>query len=475
MRRFAFVWSCFAICLLTAGVYAGSWPQFRGPGGTGTPDSDRPLPAHIGPSRNVVWKVPLPPGHSSPVVSGDRIYLTAVRDRSLLTLGLDRQTGKVLWEAEAPHQQLEKIHAIGSHVQATPATDGTCVVSVFGSSGIFCYDTGGKLLWHVPMGPFKNDFGVASSPLLAGDRVIVGQDHDRDSFLMALDRRTGKPLWKTDRSEFPVSFSSPVLLETAGRKQIVMAGTLRVAGYDLETGKEMWTVRGMARVMNMTPSVGPDGTLYVAGWTAGGDAGERFDVAPFREMLARHDANKNGTLELDEIPAGPLKERFSQIDRDKDAHVTEAEYEDMRRIFDTAHNRIVAIRPGGKGDVTDSHVLWEQTRDLPVIPSPLYYKGLLFLPKNGGILTVLDARTGQPTRRDRVPGSGNYYSSPVGGDGKVYLLNQRGDVVVLSAEPQWRVLSRDRFGEEVFATPAIVDGHIYVRTTGHLYCFAEQP
>jgi outer membrane protein assembly factor BamB len=454
---------------------AGSWAQFRGPGGRGLPDSDRPLPARLGPERNVLWKVALPPGHSSPIVHGEHIYLTAVRDRKLLTMALDRRTGKVLWEAESPYRQLEKIHAIGSHAQATPATDGTRVVSFFGSSGVFCHDADGKLLWHLPLGPFKNDFGAASSPLIVGDRVIVGQDSDQDSFLMAIDKHTGKVLWKADRSEFPVSFASPVLLEAQGQKQVVVAGTLRVVAYDLETGREAWTVRGMARVMNMTPSVGPDGTVYATGWTAGGDATERFDVPPFAMMLARHDADKNGTLELGEMPDGPLKERFSQIDRDKDGHVTAQEYEGMRRIFDAAHNRMAAIRPGGRGDVTATHVLWEHARDLPVIPSPLYFKGLLFLPKNGGFLTVLDARTGETTRRDRVPGVGNYYSSPVGGDGKVYLFSQRGDVVVLSAEPQWRVLSHDRFGEEVFATPAIVDGRIYVRTAGHLYCFGARP
>jgi outer membrane protein assembly factor BamB len=439
------------------------------------PDNDCPLPARIGPDRNVLWKTALPSGHSSPVVHGSRIYLTAVRDKTLLTLALDRDTGKVLWEARAPHEAREKIHAIGSQAQPTPATDGTCVISFFGSSGLLCYDTDGKLRWHRPMGPFKNEFGAGSSPLLVGDRVIVGQDNDEGSFLMALDKSTGRELWEVDRSESPVSFASPVVLEHGGHKQVVKAGTLRVVAYDLETGTEVWTVRGMSRVMNMTPSVGPDGTLSATGWAAGGDAGERFDVAPFADMIARHDANKNGTLELDEMPDGPLKERFAQIDRDKDNHITAREYEGMRHIFDAARNRVVAIRPGGRGDVTATHVLWEQTRDLPVIPSPLFYKGLLFVPKDGGILTALDARTGEVVRRDRVPASGNFYSSPVGGDGKVYLLSQRGDVVVVSAERQWRVLSRDRFDEEVFATPALVDGRIYLRTTGHLYCFADKP
>jgi outer membrane protein assembly factor BamB len=248
-----------------------------------------------------------------------------------------------------------------------------------------------------------------------------------------------------------------------------------VAGYDFETGKELWTVRGMARVMNQTPIVGPDGTLYVGGWAAGGDAGDRFDILPFDEMLKKHDADKNGTLEENELPGEPLKSRFPQIDRDKDGHITRAEYEGMRRAFDAAHNRMVAVKPGGKGDVTDTHILWALEKDLPYISTPLCYRGLLFLAKDGGLVSTLDTATGKPAKQDRVVPGATWYSSPVAGDGKVYLCSQRGDVAVISAEPQWRVLSRAKFDEEMYGTPAIADGRIYLRTAGHLYCFAEKP
>src|SRR5262249_53595652 len=160
---------------------------------------------------------------------------------------------------------------------------------------------------------------------------------------------------------------------------------------------------------------------------AGGDDTDRFQVPTFDEMIAKYDANKNGTLEFDEIPDGPLKSRFSMLDRDKDGHVTRTEYDFMRRVFDKALNRIIAIKPGGQGDISESHVVWQQRKHLPVVPSPLLYQGHLFLVKTGGILTTLDARTGQPVKQDRLPfGGGDYYSSPVGGDGKVYFLNQRG-------------------------------------------------
>jgi outer membrane protein assembly factor BamB len=473
-------WCVVAVALLgcvglASAVEERGWPQFRGANGTALAVGEQKLPAEIGPDRNVLWKVDLLPGHSSPVIHGDRIYVTAVRGETLLTLGLDRRTGKVLWEAEAPRQELEKVHKIGSLAQPTPVTDGKYVVSFFGSSGLLCYDADGKSQWRLPMGPFKNDFGAASSPILAAGRVILNQDHDSDSFLMSVDMATGKVVWKTDRSEFPVGFASPVIWEVGGKKQIVVAGTLRVVGYDFATGKEVWTVRGMARVMNMTPSVGPDGTLYVAGWAAGAELGDRIKAPPFDEMIAKYDANKNGTLEMEEMPEGPTKQRFTLIDRDKDGHLTKVEWEGMRHIFEAAQNRMVAIKPGGHGDITDTHVLWQQTKQLPFVPSPLLYNGSLFMVKNGGIVSSLDAKTGKPIKQERVPGGGDYYSSPVGGDGKVFLVSQAGELSVISAELEWKVLATAEFGEEVMTTPVILDGRIYLRTKGHLYCFGTQP
>jgi outer membrane protein assembly factor BamB len=466
--------STILILALTASAGAGDWPQFRGPN-NGAAVGDQKLPTEIGPGTNVIWKTELPPGHSSPIVHGQRIFVNAVRGKELLTIAFDRRTGKQLWEAKAPHEAREKIHAIGSQAQCTPATDGERVVSFFGSSGLICYDAAtGKQLWFVPMGPFKNDFGAANAPFIVGGVVILGQDHDCESFLMAIDKLNGQTIWRKDRSEFPVGFANPVLWEVDGRRQIVMAGTLRVVGYDYASGKEEWTVRGMARVMNMTPSVGPEGTLYVAGYAAGADPGARIVAPPWKEMLEKYDTDKNGTLEVDELPAGDLKQRFSLIDRDKDGHITKAEYEDMKRIFETAQNRIVAIKPGGSGDITQSHVLWSQTKHIPFVPSPLLYKNRLFMVKNGGIISCLDAKTGKPTKQDRGAAAADYYASPVGGDGKVFLFSQNGDATVISAEPQWQVLHTAKFDEDIFATPAIVDGRIFVRTNKHLYCFGIQ-
>lgn len=454
-------------------TFASDWPQFRGPHSAGLAAGNAPLPVRIGPNENVLWKTPLPPGHSSPVLVGDRIFLTAERDRTLLTIALDRASGKVLWEAEAPYTTLEEIHSIGSHVQPSPAADAEHVVTFFGSSGLFCYDHAGKLVWNKPFGPFKNTFGAGSSPILVGDRVILCQDHDTDSFLMALEKQTGKVLWKTDRSEFTRNYGTPVIWEVNGKSQIVVAATLRVVGYDLETGKELWTVRGVARFFSSTPVIGRDGLLYVAGWAAGGDEGERLAVEAWDQVIPR-DANNNAQLEEDELPDGPIKMRFTQVDRDKSGAITEAEYSYFRKLFDLGRNVTLAIRPGGTGDITDTHVAWSYRKFVPFCASPVFVDGKLFTVKDGGILSCLNTLNGKPEKQGRLEATGDYYSSPVAGDGKVYLLSEEGKLTVVSADTQWDVLHTADFGENAYASPALVDGRIYLRTTGHLYCFGQK-
>ena len=463
------------VFLFLAAATAEDWPQFRGPGASGLAQSPSPLPTEIGPDKNVLWKTPLPPGHSSPVIVGDKVFLTAVREKEHLeTICLDRETGKILWRVEAPHKSLEKIHGIGSYAQPSPAADSERVVVLFGSSGLYCYDHAGNLLWQRPMGPFNDDFGAASSPILADDRVILCQDHDTGSFLAAFDKNTGEPLWRTDRAEFSRNYATPAIWEVGGKKQIITTGSLRVVAYDFETGGELWTVRGISRVVCLSPVIGGN-VLYVGGWSAGGDAGDRIRLEPFADFMAQYDTDDNGTLEQKEVANSlALKTRFTQCDRDKDGHVTRTEYEEFQMLFDKSQNVVLAIKPGGSGDISDSHVLWTYEKFVPFCASPLFYDGRIFAVKDGGILSCLDAETGKLHKSGRVAGASNYYSSPVGGDGKVYLLSQRGTLSVVSAQDEWQVLHSAEFAEDGYATPAIVDGRIYLRTSGHLYCFGSR-
>jgi outer membrane protein assembly factor BamB len=471
-------WGRLGLCggwlvLLAMNAAANDWPQFRGIGGSGVAQDQGAYPTDIGPEKHVLWKVPVPLGHSSPVIVEDKIFLTGVRDGKLLTFALERATGKLLWEREAPHEKLEEIHRIGSHAQSTAVADADVVVSFFGSAGLFCYNHAGKLLWERRMGPFNNTFGAASSPVLAGNRVILGQDHDADSFLMAVDRDTGDLLWKTDRSEFPRNYCTPVVIGTGDDAQIVIAATLRIVGYGVKDGKERWTVRGLSRTVCMTPVVGDDGVLYVAGWAAGGDENEPIRVDPFGEVIAKVDKNTNGTIEEAELGDGPIHQRFAQVDRNKDGSLTKTEYEFFRSLFEQGQNQILAIRPGAKGEATETHVRWRYTRLIPFCASPLFYRGLIYTVKDGGITQTLNAETGKPTKQGRLEANDDYYASPVAGDGKVYLVDTQGRLTVLNASDQWTVVHEANFGEDVYATPALVDGRIYLRTNGHFFCFGK--
>lgn len=466
-----------------------SWPQFRGSNSAGRVDSPSHIPAQIGPDKNVVWKAELPPGHSSPVIFGDHIFVTAVKtvdvaatddqpaseQQQLVTICLDRATGEQLWEQESPHDRLEELHQIGSLAQCSPVTDGERVVSFFGSSGLYCYNMQGSLLWKRPMGPFNNTFGAGTSPIIVDNTVILAQDHDTDSFLLAVDKNTGETVWRTDRSEFPRNYCTPVVWTVDGQKQIVVAATLRVVGYDVATGEELWTVRGLSRAVCTTPVVGHDNTLYVAGWARGGDTNERIAVPAFDDFIATHDANKNGALEADEFDEddGGIGQRFEQVDRDKTGSITKQEYEYYRDLFDTARNVVLAIKPGGRGDLTSSNVLWESRKFVPFCASPLAYNGYLFTVKDGGIITAYNGITGELLQTKRASGTGNYYASPVGADGRVYLFDQTGKLSVIGAYAEWPEVWNTDFGESVYATPAIVDDRIYVRTHGHLYCFGS--
>ena len=476
MRRSNLVGLCLLVLVSSATASTSAaevWSRFRGEGGSGRAAAGSKLPTEIGPEQHVVWKIDLAPGHSSPVIIGDRIYVTAEKNKQLVTIALDRSTGKMLWEKVAPHEKLEAVHGIGSHAQCSPSADDERVVALFGSCGLFCYDRDGKELWKVPMGPFKNEFGAGSSPQIVDDRVIVCQDHDTDSFLAAYDKRNGKVLWRTDRAEFPRNYCTPLILTVNGQKQIVVAATLRVIGYDFETGKELWTVRGISRMVSLSPFLTESGTLITGGWAAGGDETERISVQPFSVIKKDLDKNANGTLEESELPKGDIKQRFPQVDRNKDGSLTEAEYEYFRTLFEQGQNSIVAIKPGAHGEATETHLLWKQRKLVPFCSSPVAVGDFVFTIKDGGIFACLDLKNGKHIKQGRASGTDDYYSSPVAADGKLFLIDEEGRLTVLSADPECRTLHTAEFGEKAFATPAIVGNRLYLRTNGHLYCFGE--
>ncbi|MDP6718014.1 MAG: PQQ-binding-like beta-propeller repeat protein, partial [Pirellulaceae bacterium] len=449
-------------------VDAEGWPQFRGVNASGVSRESIPLPADIGPDRHVVWKLPVGRGHSSPVVLDERVYLTSLRDKQLLTLAIDVASGKIAWTAEAEYQKLESVHRIGSPATASCATDGDIVISFFGSSGLHAYSVDGELLWKQPMGPFDNSSGAAGSPIIVDDLVVIIEDHDTGSFLAAYDKRNGQQLWRIERSEFRRNYSTPIVWQHADGKQIVVAGTGQVTAYDSATGRHVWSVRRSSRVVSATPVIGDDGQLYVV--NSGG--GEAPDQPSFAQLLATADDNKNRLMEQDELPKSIIRSFMDQFDRDKNGSLDEPEYETIRATMAYAKPVAMAVKSGGHGDITETHIAWSATRSLPRNASSLVVNGLVFMIKDGGVLTVLAADSGRQLNSGRLRATGKFFSSPIYGDGKIYALSDQGKLNVITAEANWKQLAIAEFGEDVYATPAIANGRIYIRTVAHLYCFA---
>jgi outer membrane protein assembly factor BamB len=461
------------------------WPQFRGPDGQGLAPDGMKLPTQFDPATHVVWKVELPPGHSSPCVWGDRIFLTAFdRDRKTLeTVCLDRGSGNVLWRHPAPAKTLERIHKVNSPAAPTPATDGSRVCVYFGSCGLFCYDLDGTALWTKLLPTPATPHGSATSPVLA-DGLVLLKRQGRDSSLLALDAATGKTVWQHDKLPFDAGYSPPFVWRHDDVAEVVVHGDRAVRAYDLKDGGERWSVAGLFGGAIPAP-VAADGLLFVVSQFPGGDQDDRLKLPTFKELLEKYDKDKDGKLSRDEAAdivlysrdpknkAGDIRLRdlFDGVDMNKDGKIDSLEWFAVSMMAGQMENALLAIRPGGKGDITRTHVAWKEKKSLPEVPSPLAYRGHLYVVKTGGIVSCLEAKTGKLLYRERLGEGGSYYASPVAGDGKVYFASESGVVTVLKDGDKFEVLARNDLGEGVLATPALADGKVYVRTDRHLYAF----
>jgi len=468
------LWAVAAVALLfrssthTAGAGEARWPQFRGAGAAGLASGD--FPVHFGPESNLVWKTVVPAGHSSPCIWDDRIFLTGFSNGQLQVLCLQRLTGAVLWSRTLPPGTIERGAQLSNPSTGTPATDGETVFVYFGSFGLAAYDFQGTEKWRKPMPVPITQHGAGTSPVLAGDVLVLNCDQDVDSFIMGVEKATGRTLWRTERSQFRRGFSTPLPYPVEDPRAVIVSGTLRLVAYDVRSGAEDWSVTGLANEMVTSPIAGA-GMIFVAGWTPGSGVSR---MPAFEALLAQADANQDGQLTRSEAPAGPAKQHFLYIDANKDGFATRAEYGVIASVFDQSRNVALAIRPGGTGDVTGTHVVWKYTRGLPYCSSPILYDNRLFMVKNGGIATCLDAKTGSPFySEERLDALGDYYSSPVAAGGKICVISHPGVAVVIRAGDHLEVLARNPLGEPVVATPAIADDKLYVRTKAHLFSFGE--
>ena len=460
--------------LATAAEPATEWSRFRGPNGSGISSASR-VPTEFGPTKNVLWRLELPQGHSSPILLGDRIYLTAFRGDALVTLAIDRRQGKILWERSAPPVTTRLIDKRNNAASPSPAVEEDGVYVFFPDYGLVAYDAKGTELWTMPLGPFTNIYGMGASPIIAGDLLVLPCDQSIGSYLMALDKRTGKLRWKVERPEAKSGHSTPILWKGPdGRDQILLAGSFFLTAYEATSGKKLWWVGGLSFEMKSTPVIGGD-TIYVNGYGAPvNDPGNKVSVPSAEEVWKTADADGNGWLSKAEFPKYTAAFWFDATDLDGNGQLSKDEWSYYRAALDS-ENGMLAITLGGSGDMSSTAIRWKYQRTVPQLPSPLLYGGVLYMVNDNGIVTVLNPDTGALIKQGRLTGAlGAHFSSPVAADGHVYFTSEAGAIAVVKPGPDLTPIAVNDLREEAYATPAFADGRIYVRTVAALYAFGEK-
>lgn len=435
------------------------------------------LPERLGSRDGLRWRSEIDSGHSTPAVCNGRIFLTTYNDskEELATLALAADTGRVLWKRIAPTAGIEEYSLdTGSAAQATPACDSERVYVFFGSCGLICYDRQGTVLWEKRMGPFQDEYGSASSPVLVDDKVIIQQDHDVDSFLMALDRVTGDVVWRSERPDATRSYATPAVWVRNGRKELLVAGSRELAGYDPSDGRRLWWIRGLARIVIPTPVPAGD-VVYMASWTPGGDSSLIIRMEPWIDALRKWDENKDGRLTRNEITDKVMNDRFFPMDVDRSGDLLKDEWDRYADIFVHSQNGVLAVKPSTAGGVQDENaVLWRSERGAPYVATPLLDKDILWTVRDGGVVTKFSAGKGEVLEMKRLADVGNYYASPVSAGGKVYVASRQGLVTVIADDPEWRVLETHDFKEGIYATPLFAERRLFVRTERAIYCFGKE-
>ncbi len=421
------------------------WPQFRGPNASGVAQGPAPTRWNGEDGTNIKWKTAIPGlGHSSPVIWGDRVFVTTAisgksdpvlrvglygdiqpvlddTEHSFRVIALDKKSGKVLWEHEA-YKGVPKVkrHTKATHANCTPATDGKHLVAFFGSEGLYCYDMDGELRWKKDLGTLDSGYFVvpdaqwefASSPIIHKNMVIVQCDIQKDSFVAAFDIGDGREIWRTPRNEVP-TWSTPTIQEGPDRTQIIVNGFKHIGGYDVRTGKEIWRMTGGGDIPVPTPVLWNDLAFIT---------------------------NAHG-------PAAP----------------------------------IYAIRTSATGDISlsgdatsNDHVAWANLRIGNYMQTLLVYDDLLYACRDNGIQACYEPLTGKNVYRQRLgSGSSGFTASPVAADGKLYYSSEEGDIYVVQAGREQEVIATNPMGEVVMATPAISEGKLYIRGQSHLFCIGK--
>ncbi|QIF00412.1 PQQ-binding-like beta-propeller repeat protein [Roseimicrobium sp. ORNL1] len=424
MKRFKHLWTA---CLLTAAlcsiaspqVFGANWPMWRGPTNDGTTE-ETDLPVKWSTTENVKWKVSLPDrGNSTPVVWGDKVFLTQPieREGKRLLICFDKKTGNKLWESGTTYKEAELTHPTNPYCSASPATDGERVVAFFGSAGVFCYDMQGKELWkRTDLGRQHHIWGNGTSPVIAGDRIFLNFGPGEKTVLYAFDKKTGKTLWEHNEpggasgegagKKWLGSWSDPLLRKVDNRYELFMTYPGRACAFDPMSGKELWTCDGMTQLVYNSP-VYADG-LMVAVSSYGGSG--------------------------------------------------------------------MVVKAGGDGNVTSTHRVWHLPKVQQRIGSGVVHEGLYYILTDGGIAECRDLKTGEMVWNERLKGpglTGQNWSSLVRSGDKLYAANQGGDCFVFKASPKFELLETNSLGEKIIGSIAVSDGLLFIRSYQNLWCIGK--
>jgi outer membrane protein assembly factor BamB len=453
-----------ASILLVQISFGEDWSRFRGPNGSGI-SNGAGFPAEFSRVKNIIWRTPVRPGKSSPVLTSRHVFLTSFENGKLITGCYDRSSGKLLWERAEEQRQNDMANALNHPAAITPVTDGENVYVFFKDFGLISYDATGRLRWKVPLGPFSTAMGLGASPILAGDSVVIVADQlDGLSYIAAFDRKNGEIRWKKSRDEGE-GWGTPLLYTSSSKVPLILTTSRgQLGAYLPADGKRILTQHGVATTIVASPVLDKD-TLFVFGYGS-------ESPTPFAGRLSRYDKNQDGQLSPDEYGNDAFVHGIGKFVGNRDLIVTREEWDEKQREV-IGPNRLLALRLEPDGNSLGARELWRYDRNSTgVIPSPLLYQGVLYIVKNGGILTAFDPQTGSVLRTGRVEGAlGGYSASPVAADGKLFLANEEGQVTVLRAGADWDVLAVNDLGESCYATPALSGGRIYLRTGKALYAF----
>lgn len=451
--------------LLSATVWSEEWTRFRGPNGSGI-SSHTGFPAELS-GKSLVWRTPVRPGKSSPVLTERHIFLTAAENGKLYTQCLDRESGRLLWERSEDQPRTHVANRRNHPAAVSAVSDGDNIVVFFADLGLLSYSAEGKLRWRAPLGPFSNLMGLGASPILAGGMIVLVADQEDGSFIAAFDSRNGELRWKTARDEGE-GWGSPLVYTPNGAPASILTLSRGQFGVHLVSdGKRVSTQRVISPTIVGSPVLQQD-RVYVFGYGSESEA-------PFDKPLARFDKNGDGKLSADEYGADDFLRGIATYTGNRDGVLTRQEYDDkQRKVVGLNALQCFQLERGtsAAGEIR-ARELWRYEKSFTgVIPSPLVYNGVVFVVRNGGILTSWDAATGEVQKSGRLEGAlGGYSASPVAAEGKLYFASEEGKAVVVRAAKDWEVLSVHDLREECYATPALSNGQVYLRTSEALYRF----